>query len=226
MPGTTKKNQTLIEKVRSALSLLSIIRQETDTIGLAVSYGKDSLATIDLCRQVFTNLFGFYLFRVRDLDVVRQWRIDAQKKWNIQIIDYPHFDLSRCYKSSVLQPHWKDTEKAPRVDFVDVETKFRTDTGVTWISYGWRGNDSYSRILIMKKCRGIDFEARRVFPIRSFTRHDIYSYLDVQNIPRPNNLGRKEQGGLDFHKGAFESLSDQDKKKWLRDFPFSETVLV
>jgi 3'-phosphoadenosine 5'-phosphosulfate sulfotransferase (PAPS reductase)/FAD synthetase len=222
-----KKNEAgLNPRIASAISLLSIVRQETDTIGVAVSYGKDSLVTLDLCSRVFTKLYGYYLYRVANLEIVEEWKTKTQSRWPIEIIDYPHFDLSRCYMNSVLQPHWKNTEHVSRVKFSDIEDKFRLDTGVKWIAYGWRGNDSYSRCLIMKKCRGLDEKSLRVFPIRSFRRQDVYRYLDTMGIERPDTLGRKEQGGLDFHKGAFDALSQSDRQKWENDFPFSEVVSI
>ena len=222
----TKKKRELTPKIKSALSILSIIRQETDSIGVAISYGKDSLVTLDLCSRVFKTLYGFYMYRVANLDIVDQWKQCVQSRYEIEIIDYPHFDLSRCYRNCVLTPHWRNTDDIPNIRFVDVEKKFRNDTGTDWIAYGWRRNDSFSRALIMKKCRGYDENSRRIFPIRSFTRTDVYSYLDSMNITRPTKLGREEQGGLDFHKGAIESLSDNDRKKWMNDFPFSGSVEI
>jgi 3'-phosphoadenosine 5'-phosphosulfate sulfotransferase (PAPS reductase)/FAD synthetase len=73
----------------------------------------------------------------------------------------------------------------------------------------------------MKKCGGIDFKAKRVFPIKSWTRADVYSYLITQGIEIPDGLGRKDQGGLDFHRDAINYLSDNDKKRIFRDFPFA-----
>lgn len=141
---------------------------------------------------------------------------------------YPHFDLSRAYGNAVLQPHWKETEKVERIGFTDIEAKFRTDTGIDWIAYGWRRNDSFSRALIMKKCAGYDPQARRVFPLRAWRRKDVYDYLELRGIPLPEKIGREEQSGLDFHPASIAMLKrrPEDWAKWKRDFPFSEVQLV
>jgi 3'-phosphoadenosine 5'-phosphosulfate sulfotransferase (PAPS reductase)/FAD synthetase len=105
----------------------------------------------------------------------------------------------------------------------DIETAFRADAEVEWIAYGWRRNDSFSRALIMRQCGGYDAKAKRVFPLRAWRRQDVYAYLDERGIPRPDSLGRKEQGGLDFHPGALAALKEHypdDYERFLRDFPF------
>src|SRR5690606_35913085 len=76
---------------------------------------------------------------------------------------------------------------------------------------------------------GYDPVAHRVFPLRSWRRKDVYRYLEARKIPLPDGLGRKEQGGLDFHPGALATLKRErpdDYRKWLRDFPFSGVQLT
>ncbi len=215
--------------VASSLNLLRLIRQETDAIGVAVSFGKDSICTLDLCCRVFPRVEGFYLFRVRAMDIVEQWRRAAHDRWGVVVRMYPHFDLSRCYRHAVLQPHWRGLDKAPSVKMRDIETKFRADARVDWIAMGWRRSDSFSRCLIMKRCGGYDPAARRVFPLRAWRRADVYNYLASRSIPLPDQFGRKEQAGLDFHPGALSALREDhpaDYARWVRDFPFSPTQLL
>lgn len=210
--------------VASAVNLLKIVRAQTDAIGVAVSFGKDSLTTLDLCCRIFRRVEGYYLYRVAGLAIVDEWAAAVKARHGVTVRMYPHFDLSRCYRHAVCQPHWRGLDKTPRIDMSDIEAAFRRDAGVDWIAYGWRRNDSFSRALIMKKTGGLDPAARRVFPLRSWTRAQVYAYLDARGIPRPPTLGRKEQGGLDFHEGALEELrktSPSDYERWLRDFPFA-----
>lgn len=214
--------------VRSARNLLGIIASRTDAIGVACSFGKDSFSVLDLCHQFFRRVEAYYLFRVPQLDVVEEWRAFVRKRWGVNVRPYPHFDLSRIYRHSVFKPAHRGHEKTPRINMADIETAFRSDAKVEWIAYGWRRNDSFSRALIMKKCAGLDEKARRIFPIRSWTRAQVYAYLDSEKIPRPDSLGRKEQAGLDFHPAALAFLRDNypdDWKKWLAAFPFSESQL-
>lgn len=209
---------------RSALNLLQLVRQETDAIGVAVSFGKDSLATLDLCCRLFSRVEAYYLFRVRGLGVVDEWADAVRQRHGVVVRMYPHFDLSRCYRHAVLQPHWTALDKTPRIKMADIEAKFRSEADVSWIAYGWRRNDSFSRALIMRRCAGLDAESRRVFPLRSWRRADVYEYLDRRGIPRPPTLGRKEQGGLDFHPEALAALRTErpdDYARFTRDFPFA-----
>lgn len=217
-----------MEHLKSAINLLRIIRQQTDRIGVAVSFGKDSFTTLDLCASVFSIVEGYYLYRVAGLRVVEEWRAMVEKRWGVNVRPYPHFDLSRIYRNAVLQPHHRGYEKTPKIDMADVERAFRNDAKVDWIAYGWRRNDSFSRALIMKKCAGLDPKARRVFPLRAWSRAHVFEYLDARKIPRPDSLGRKEQAGLDFHPSALCFLRDNypdDWAKWLEAFPFSEAQI-
>jgi 3'-phosphoadenosine 5'-phosphosulfate sulfotransferase (PAPS reductase)/FAD synthetase len=217
------------EHLRSSLNLLKLVHLETDSIGCAVSFGKDSLVTLDLCSKIFSRVEGYYLFRVRGLQIIELWSQFVRKRCGVSIKMYPHFDLSRCYKSALFQPHWNGLEKTPKVKMLDIENKFRKDANVDWIAYGWRRNDSYSRAMIMKKCRGYDPEAKRVFPLRAWRRCDVFDYLRIHRIPLPLSLGRKDQGGFDFHREALAELKKnhpEDYGHWLTDFPFSEVQFV
>ena len=209
----------------SALNLLRLARHRADAIGVAVSFGKDSLAVLDLACRVFKRVEAYYLYRVEGLEIVDQWAAQVRERHGVNVRMYPHFDLARCYRNAVLQPHWKGLDKTAAVKMGDIEHVFRKDAAVDWIAYGWRRNDSFSRALIMKKCAGYDPESRRVFPLRAWRRQDVYAYLDMRGIPRPPKLGRAEQGGLDFHPAALAGLSASDWAKWERDFPFSAMQL-
>ena len=214
--------------ITSALNLLKVVREETDAVGVGVSFGKDSYATLDLCCRVFDRVEGYYLFRVRDMQIVDEWRYDVERRWGVDVKMYPHFDLSRCYRHGVLSPHWSKGAKCPKIKLADIETKFRKDVGVEWLAMGWRRNDSFSRALIMKQNAGYDPNAHRVFPLRSWRRQDVLDYLHKRSIPLPEGFGRKDQGGLDFHAGALEYLKTNypaDYRRWLQDFPFSEMQL-
>ena len=213
----------------SAVNLLRLVRAETEAIGVAISFGKDSLATLDLCCRVFRRVEAYYLFRVRGLALVDGWASQIEQRWHVIVRMYPHFDLSRCYRNAVLSPHWRGAQRCPKLKLTDVEARFRADAGVEWLAMGWRRNDSFNRAIILKSCAGYDVGSKRVFPLRSWRRQDVLDYLDRRKIPVPPGLGRKEQGGLDFDRGALIHLRDhhpEDYRQWLRDFPFSGIQLL
>jgi phosphoadenosine phosphosulfate reductase len=215
--------------IASGLNLLSIVRQQTDSIGVGVSFGKDSYATLDLCCRTFKRVEGYYLYRVAGLRCVAEWAASVKIHWGVSVRMYPHFDLVRCYKNALLQPHYNGLDKVARVSMADIEDQFRQDTSVEWLAYGWRRNDSFSRALILKSCMGIDEKSQRVYPLRCWKRRDVQAYNAARRLPKPESLGRKDQGGLDFHPGALRWLKENypdDYEKWLVDFPFSEVQLL
>lgn len=215
-------------RLASAKNLLRLVRAETDAIGVAMSFGKDSLTVMDLCCGLFGRVEAFYLFRVRNLAIVDEWSEQVQERFGVVVRQYPHFDLARCYRHSVLQPHWAETRKMYRVKMTDIERQFRSDVVIEWIAYGWRRNDSFSRAMIMRKTGGYDPKSRRVFPLRSWRRADVFEYLKARCIALPESLGRKDQGGLDFHPAALRYLHEthpEDYERVLRDFPFAGVQL-
>lgn len=114
----------------SAVNLLSIVRQQTDAIGVAVSFGKDSLATLDLCCALFPRVEAYYLYRVRALRVVDEWTAAVWQRHRVRVRMYPHFDLARCYRWAVLQPHWQSSAHS--------SPPTTTRSARSW-SYGSRG---------------------------------------------------------------------------------------
>jgi len=215
-------------RLRSARNLLRLVRNETENIGVAVSFGKDSLVALDLCCQLFPRVEAFYMYRVRGLEIVNKWSNRVRQRFGVDVQQYPHFDLARCYRHGVLQPHWKRHKNVPAIKMKEIEKQFRCDQDIQWIVYGWRRNDSFSRAIIMRQCGGIDHKTRRVFPLRAWRRADVIEYLETRAIPLPEELGRKDQGGLDFNPGALAFLKQhhpKDYDKWIRDFPFSELQL-
>src|SRR5207237_1502513 len=100
--------------IQSARNMLALARQRTDAIGCAVSFGKDSLATLDLCCEQFARVEGFYLFRVANLRIVEEWKAAVKKRWGVSVRAYPHFALRRSYRYAVLQPPFRGHEKTPR----------------------------------------------------------------------------------------------------------------
>lgn len=215
--------------VTSAINLLRLVRNETDAIGVAVSFGKDSLCTLELACAIFPRVEAYYLYRVRDMQIVDGWAADVKRRWGVTVRMYPHFDLVRCYRHAVLQPHWRGLEKIPRVKLPDIERCFAADANIEWFAMGWRRSDSLSRALIMKSCGGFDPKSRRVFPLRVWKRSDVFEFVAEHKIPLPDSLGRKEQAGLDFHPAALRHLREhfpEDWARWERDFPFSGMQLV
>lgn len=217
------------EILKSARNVLGIVRQRMSAIGVALSFGKDSMATLDLCAEIFPRVEAFYLFRVSGLLTVQKWADAVKERYDVSVRMYPHFDLSRCYRNALLSPHWKGIEKCPRISMAEIEAHFRAGAKVSMIAYGWRRSDSLSRALIMKACGGLCFKSGRVFPLRTWKRADVLEYLEEKKIPKPEGLGRKEQGGLDFHPEAIRFLKEncpEDYRRWLTSFPFSDMQLL
>lgn len=196
---------------------------------MAFSAGKDSHVIIDLCAQIFGRVEAFYMYRVPNLQMIQSLCDRIKFRYGIKVQHYPHFDLSRCFKNAVFQPHWIGLEKVPTLKMIDVENHFRKERNVDWIAYGWRASDSRSRSIILSRTKGIDFNSQRVFPLRRWRRRDVLVYLHHVGIPLPPSLGRKEQGGVDLHRDVvlyLKTYYPKDLKKFLEVFPYAEAQLT
>jgi len=230
--ASSRRQSTSLELlVRAAENVLRIIRDETSEIVVACSFGKDSLATVDLCSRVFDRLHVFYLYRLPGIRLIERYRRLIKRRYKniVQIMMLPHFDLSRIFRYAVLMPHWRGLEDTPALTFREVEDYVRLKTGVEWVAYGWRRNESIHRAVILKHPDGIDFNNFRVFPIWRWTAKDVYAYLHRIGIPPPPTFGRRDQSGFDFHPAALKYLRDNEPdtwRRWLECFPFSPVMLV
>jgi 3'-phosphoadenosine 5'-phosphosulfate sulfotransferase (PAPS reductase)/FAD synthetase len=212
-----------------AKNLLQCVREQTDSIGVAFSGGKDSHVVIDLCASMFKRIEAYYMYRVPNLQMIQSLCERIKRQYEIDVQHYPHFDLVRCFKNAVFQPHWEAVKTIPSVKMKDIEDHFRKERGVDWIVYGWRASDSRSRAIILSRTKGIDFKGRRVFPLRRWKRRDVLTYLRHMKIPIPPALGREEQGGVDMHREVIKYLKEfwpEDLKKFLEVFPYAEAQLT
>jgi len=217
-------------KLQSAISILKFVKGYTNIVGIGYSGGKDSMVVLDLAYEFGFKIKAFHLYKVPDLKAMREMIERAKRRYGIEFYFYPWLTLSSMIKHSKLQPYWAVNFDIPNVNMADIENRFRAENPeISWILYGWRASDSFSRALIMKQTHGIDRKTFRAFPIWRWSRKDVLSYLKTKKIPLPEMWGRKEQGGIDLHPEVFKILKEKypdDYEKYLKIFPYGRVYEI
>jgi phosphoadenosine phosphosulfate reductase len=201
-----------------------------DRVLVALSGGKDSLVSLDLAAQAFgaRNVVAFFMYLVPDLHCEQGPVRAAARRYGIELVTVPHWDLGRMLKYAVLRTHINGTDKWRDIKLGDVELLVRHKTGIRWIVYGHRADESLERRGMLKDVDGCDVERARVYPLRWWKGRDSYAYLRQKRIPVPSMFGGTRNAGISLAPNVLRYLRDHhpsDYAKVIEMFPFAEAVL-
>lgn len=114
-----------------------------------------------------------------------------------------------------------------RLKQADTEDHLRRLTGIEWVAWGMRAADSIVRNAYLKRIQGVDAKTRRVYPVWTWKKADVYGYLQARGIKPPKSVGGKFAAGVSGVSLAPKTLSwmrrefPGDYQKILRVFPFA-----
>lgn len=200
---------------------------------VALSGGKDSLATLDLCVRTFgaARVHPFHMYLVRGLRCVESVLQRCERRYGVSVTYVPHWTLANAYKYAVYMPHrsradgWRDTRLS------DVERVVRSRIGQMWIAYGHRMNDSIERVGMLSRNGGVDRAGRRVYPLRSWNEASVMAYLRSRKIPPPPRLTilKRSMTGVSFQEDVLLAIREEfpdDFEKIVEKFPYLPAKLV
>jgi 3'-phosphoadenosine 5'-phosphosulfate sulfotransferase (PAPS reductase)/FAD synthetase len=177
----------------NARTLLQEVREQSDSILVGLSGGKDSLAVLDLCASIFPKVEAYYMYLVRDLRCVESGINYVARRYDVKVHKYPHWRLGQFMKYGVYMPHrataaaWRDCR------FIDIEAKAQEDSGIEWSALGHRMTDSLERRGMLNPLQGIDHKTRRVYPIWLWKTKAVFAYLRAKRIPLPPSLSAEQR---------------------------------
>lgn len=151
----------------------------TDRVLVGVSGGKDSAVVLDLCRQYFRHVTGYFMHIVPGLafqERILRW---YEQRYGIEILRMPHFMTSEFYRYGTFRP------ADPSVPIVGVREAYdwaREKTGTWWIACGERIADSTIRRAMIKASGSIDAKRGRFYPVAEWTKKDILDYVRIKKI--------------------------------------------
>ena len=207
------------------LAKLNAQRDKSDSILVAYSGGKDSLAILDLCSRTFKRVVCFYMYFVPGLESIETQLQYARYRWGVEILYYPHWTLIKAIRSGFYCNQNKQADDMPELSLRDVYDWARLDTGMSFIATGAKDSDSLWRRRFFHATRTWD---DMVYPIREWQKIDVLAYLQMRKIPVPDMSKTATATGVDLSTPSILFMHDnfpEDFKKIERWFPYVRAVV-
>lgn len=193
----------------------------TDSVLVSFSGGKDSVVTLDLCYKYFDTVKAFFMYLVPGLEFQESMLRRYEKKYGLEIMRIPHFELSNLLKyGSFTLPD----DEMQIVDISDIYEYVREKTGVHWIAAGERINDSIIRRAMIKKSGSIDSKRGRFYPLAYWSKKDVVDYIKFKRLylsPEQKKLGFSFRSLAGNELAVIKKEYPNDYEKILKMFPFA-----
>ena len=155
----------------------------TDSVIVSFSCGKDSIVTLDLCRKHFKTVYAFFMYQVKDLEFQEKTLRYYEKKYDINILRIPHFELSEFFAFGTYRLY---DDSVPIIKITDVYKYVREYFQTWWIAAGERIADSVVRRAMIKNSSSIDENRGRFYPVAEFRKPHIIQYMKLNNLKLPD----------------------------------------
>lgn len=112
----------------------------------------------------------------------------------------------------------------------DVEEKARKLTECNWIVFGHKQADSLNRRLMLKgyKFNAINETGKKIYPLSMWNKKQVINYIELKNLIRPIEYGKKNSNGLDITIDVILWLkknNNKDLEKLFSVFPLAKQIL-
>ena len=191
--------------IGSSDEVCELVRQESDTVILAFSCGKDSVGAWLQLRRHFAHIVPFHLYRIPDLDFVEKSLNYYEEFFGQRIIRLPHPSLYRMLNYGVFQSpsNLEIIRRAelPDFDYDDIHQVIVEDEHLpveTFYGTGVRGNDSLARRIMLK--HGCLYrEQHKFYPIWDWSMDRLIQELRDSGVCLPGEYAdfAKSFDGLD-----------------------------
>ena len=179
---------------------------------------------LDLCSRAFKRVVCFQMYFVPDLEVDRQRRVYAEKRWGIPVLTLPHWNLIEALANGI---HCNDSfafDGAPDFTLGTVYSIVRAQTGIRLIANGAKKADSrYRRATFATFAKQKDM----LYPLAEWNKFDVLAYLKKREIEVLTG-DKRNATGVDLSEASLLWLHDNhpaDYRKLLAFFPYAHAVI-
>lgn len=191
--------------------------------------GKDSFVTLDIAKDHFKRIVCCHYYTVRGMRCLEAPFEALTKRYGVELLFVPHWDLARLMKYGVLRPHLNATDNLRTMKKADTEALARKRSGIDWIAYGERLSDCFARRLFWRKLDGVYEKGRRCTLIPDWLDADVNGYMVAKKLPQPCIFGAgTKSAGFELTPNCLKWLKDKhpnDYQQVLRVFPAAEAQI-
>lgn len=196
---------------------------------VALSGGKDSVVTLDLCLKAGFEVETYFMYIIRGLECIEAPVELAAKRYGVKVHYVPHPSASKIFQQHRLQHPSFVSERTPTITFPKIEAHVRRITGIDWLAYGWRKADNITRRVVLNRWGTYSQEYRKLFPISEWLTKDVVGYLRSLDYPLPKQVGgEKGVSGFSLSRESIVWLHDNYPKDYqtvLKAFPLAEVLV-
>jgi len=185
------------------------------------STGKDSTVMLDLFQRFLPGRYqAVFLYFVKGLSFQESILRHYEDRFGIKIERRPHWDIAN-YDRAMANVQGRALKEK------DIAAHIREETGLSWLAYGYRRDESMQRrgILTPFAPDYIDAKFRKVYPLGAWSNHHIDEYIKARKLllPREYAFGFRN---IDQFKGPavlwIKNNYPEDWQKIIDRFPIVE----
>lgn len=182
-----------------------------DSVIVAVSGGKDSLATLDICCRQFKRVEAFFMYTVKGLSFQEAMFAYLKKRYGVDIYRVPHHDLFRVQGEQVLSWYRPSIEPWRQATQREAYDHIRRHFGIEWIATGEKKCDSILRRACMMLRGQWDWARMCYYPLMDWSQNKVWDYNRLMRLPTPADYV--------WGRGSFAGLTGKDLYFLRRHFP-------
>lgn len=178
--------------VLSGPEVIGQIREETDTVFLGFSCGKDSLAAWLKLREQFDKIVPFYMYLVPDLEFIEESLTRYEEFFETRIHRLPHPSIYRMWNNLVYQAPQNirtiEAARFPKPDYDTLADLLAEDLGYDsrpWTATGVRAADSPIRRANIKQHGAVNHNRHTFFPVWDMKIAELRSLVKDSGVKLP-----------------------------------------
>ncbi len=221
--------------IKSGSETIASIAGTTDTILLAFSCGKDSIAAWLECRKHFKRIIPYYMYLVPDLEFVDNSLAYYEQWFGCRIMRVPHPSLYRMLAHCVFTPPERRgvivAARLPLPTYAEIQSFIREDLDLPQSVYtasGVRAVDSPARMIALRSRGSINHGKKQFFPIWDWNKAKLVAEIKGSGVKLPvvYTLFGRSFDGVDYR--FLAPLAERfpaDYRRILDWFPLAEAEL-
>ncbi|HZV34090.1 MAG TPA: phosphoadenosine phosphosulfate reductase [Verrucomicrobiae bacterium] len=183
------------------------VAEQTDTVILSFSCGKDSIAAWLAIRPYFKKIIPYFLYIVPDLEFVETSLKYYEDFFETHIYRMPHTSWFRMLKTLTFQPPERipviDSFELGEVDYEELRDLVCDTAKIprrTFDAKGTRAADSIMRRTNFKRRGGINYNRNFFFPVWDWRKEELVTRLKESGVKMPIDyaLFGRSFDGIDF----------------------------